>query len=99
MKIYGDKLPGSLDIKSGVKKVSKSEVKDSKVKGVAGEAAKAADRIEISGRGKEISALRSVVNQMPETRDEKVNALREAINSGRYNIDSLKLAGKILTEI
>lgn len=99
MKIYGDKLPGSLDIKSGVKKVSKPEAKDSKVKDVTGEAAKATDRIEISGRGKEIAALRAVINQMPETRDEKVKALREAIKSGRYNIDSLKLAGKILKEI
>lgn len=99
MKIYSDKLPGSQDIKPGARKVSKSETKDSKGKDIVSGAAIATDRIEISGRGKEISALRAVVNRMPETRDEKVNSLREAVKSGRYNIDSAKLAGKILKEI
>ncbi len=36
---------------------------------------------------------------MPEIRTDKVEALKKAIQEGSYQVDSLKIAGKILEEI
>jgi anti-sigma28 factor (negative regulator of flagellin synthesis) len=39
------------------------------------------------------------INKMPDTRDEKINAVKKAIESGSYNVDSMKLLEKILKEL
>ena len=57
------------------------------------------DKISLSGKSKEISELKGLIEQLPEIRADKVEALKKTIDSGSYNFDSLKIAEKILEEI
>jgi negative regulator of flagellin synthesis FlgM len=57
------------------------------------------DQVHLSGKAKELDELKQVIQQMPEIRTDKVAALRKAIEDGSYQVDSLKIAGKILEEI
>ena len=57
------------------------------------------DLVRISGKAKELEELKQVIHQMPEIRTDKVEALKKAIQEGSYQVDSLKIAGKILEEI
>jgi negative regulator of flagellin synthesis FlgM len=53
----------------------------------------------LSGKTKELEELKQVIHQMPEIRKDKIEALKKTIQEGRYQIDSLKVAEKILEEI
>jgi negative regulator of flagellin synthesis FlgM len=57
------------------------------------------DQVHLSGKAKELEELKQVIHQMPEIRSDKVEALKKAIQEGSYQVDSLKIAGKILEEI
>jgi flagellar biosynthesis anti-sigma factor FlgM len=57
------------------------------------------DQVHLSGKAKELDDLKQVIHQMPEIRTDKVEALKKAIQEGSYQVDSLKVAGKILEEI
>jgi flagellar biosynthesis anti-sigma factor FlgM len=57
------------------------------------------DQVHLSGKAKELEELKQVIQQMPEIRTDKVEALKKAIQEGSYQVDSLKVAGKILEEI
>jgi negative regulator of flagellin synthesis FlgM len=57
------------------------------------------DQVHLSGKAKELDAIKQVIQQMPEIRTEKVEALKKAIQEGSYQVDSLKVAGKILEEM
>jgi len=92
MKIHG-KLPGSQDINLYTQKVANSEVKD---KVLAQEKTVSTDKIDISQKAKELAAA---INQLPGIREDKVKTAKEAIEAGNYNVDTLKLAEKILKEL
>ncbi|RJQ45417.1 MAG: flagellar biosynthesis anti-sigma factor FlgM [Nitrospiraceae bacterium] len=57
------------------------------------------DKISVSGTAKEISELKAAIDQLPDIRTDKVDALKKAIDTGNYNIDPRKIAEKILEEI
>lgn len=57
------------------------------------------DQVHLSGKAKELEELKQVILQMPEIRKDKVEALKKAIQEGSYQVDSFKVAGKILEEI
>ena len=57
------------------------------------------DQVHLSGKAKELEELKQVIHQMPEIRTDKVETLKKAIQEGSYQVDSLKIAGKILEEI
>lgn len=57
------------------------------------------DRVDISERAKEAARLMEEIKAIPDIRTEKVDEIKEAINSGKYRIDPVKLAEKILREI
>ncbi len=57
------------------------------------------DKVQISGKAKEMEELKQIIHQMPEIRADKVEALKKAIQEGNYQVDSLQIAGKILEEI
>jgi negative regulator of flagellin synthesis FlgM len=96
MKIYGNKPPESQDINLNTQKVIGSGPKD---KTTATEKVKLTDRVELSDRSKEVAELMNAINQLPEVRTDKVKAMKEAIESGNYNIDTLKIAEKLLSEL
>jgi negative regulator of flagellin synthesis FlgM len=57
------------------------------------------DQVHLSDQAKELEGLKQIVNQLPEIRTEKVEALKKSIQDGTYKVDSLQVAGKILEEI
>lgn len=57
------------------------------------------DQIEISGVVQEISRISELVRATPDIRADRVEAVKEAIDSGNYQIDSRKVAEKLLNTI
>ena len=96
MKIYGNKPPDSLDRSSGADKTTKGTQKPQV--SVTGKV-QSADKVDISGKGKEIADIMAAVNELPDVRTDKVNQTKQAIESGTYTVDSSKVAQKILNEI
>ena len=92
MKIH-DKFSGSRHINPGAQKVSRTEVKD---KVPEQEKTGSTDKVDISQKAKELLAA---INQLPEIREDKVRAVNEAIEAGKYNVNPMKLAEKILKEL
>ncbi|HVN18416.1 MAG TPA: flagellar biosynthesis anti-sigma factor FlgM [Dongiaceae bacterium] len=52
----------------------------------------AADQAQLSGAHVQVAALADQAGQLPEIRHERVHALREAVQSGRYQLDPEKVA-------
>jgi len=56
------------------------------------------DQTQLSGAHAQVQALAAQAAQLPEVRPEKVQALRQAVGSGRYQVSPEKVAGALLTE-
>jgi negative regulator of flagellin synthesis FlgM len=54
------------------------------------------DRIELSVRGREIQHLNDLIRSTPDIREAKVEQIRNAVESGTYNVKAEKIADKIL---
>ena len=54
------------------------------------------DRVEISQLGKDFQVAKQAVAQAPDIREEKVNALKQSIASGNYNIKAEEVANKMI---
>lgn len=54
------------------------------------------DRVEISQLGRDIQVAKQAVAQSPDIREEKVNALKQRIASGNYNINAEEIADKMI---
>lgn len=93
MKINGHKPPESVDIvrlqKPGEKNGSArlSGKPDS------------TDKVDLSGNAKELGDIMSAVNRLPDVRTEKVAGIRGRIDSGKYVVDPVEIARKMVDEI
>jgi len=96
MKIHGNKPSDSQEINLNTQKISKAQVKDKATK--SGKTT-SVDKVEISKEGKRVSELMSAIEQLPITREEKIKAIKEAIESGNYQVDPLKIAQKLIDEL
>jgi negative regulator of flagellin synthesis FlgM len=54
------------------------------------------DRIELSVRSRELLHLDELIRSIPEVREAKVDQVRQAIESGTYNVRAEQVAEKIL---
>lgn len=54
------------------------------------------DKFEISSAGRTFQAAKKAVEQTPEVREDKVNAIKEQLAAGTYNVSSAEVAGKIV---
>ena len=54
------------------------------------------DQAQLSGASSQVAALTSQASQLPEVREERVQALREAVEYGRYRPDAEKIAAAML---
>ena len=97
MKIEGSRPPETQDTQLRTQKLGRQEAVSSSDQGTTNVAQ--ADQVSISGRTKEIDSLKEVINQMPEVRVDKIEALRNSIQDGTYKVNSEGIAGKILEEI
>lgn len=57
------------------------------------------DKVDISGTGRDIAALMNEINKLPDVRTDRIKAIKEAIETGNYNIDVKKVAEKIISEL
>jgi negative regulator of flagellin synthesis FlgM len=96
MKIYGNKSPDGQEINRSSQKVSQTHAQKRMGKS---EKTKSIDKVEISGEGKKVAELMSAIEQLPAVREEKIEAIKEALKAGDYHVDSLKTAQKLLDEL
>jgi flagellar biosynthesis anti-sigma factor FlgM len=57
------------------------------------------DHAQLSSTGAQVAALKAQVWQLPEVRQERVQALRQAVQSGNYALNPQAVAGSILDHI
>ncbi|MGN7611759.1 flagellar biosynthesis anti-sigma factor FlgM [Magnetococcales bacterium HHB-1] len=57
------------------------------------------DDVSVSSEARLIHSASEAAQQAPEMRMERVEPLRDALQSGRYSVDSLDVADKILREV
>ncbi|RCW48213.1 flagellar biosynthesis anti-sigma factor FlgM [Halanaerobium sp. MA284_MarDTE_T2] len=57
------------------------------------------DKMQISDRAKEIASAKKALKKSPAIREEKVAEIKAKINAGSYEVDSKKLAQKMLNQI
>lgn len=100
MKVYGSQPPTGKEIVNiSTQKLDKNQAVE-KTKSLEGEKQKVqvTDKVNLSGKAKEIAKLKEFINQLPDIRTERVEALRKAIETGTYRVDSFKVAEKMLSE-
>jgi flagellar biosynthesis anti-sigma factor FlgM len=89
MKIEANSLPASqLLTDRGAKQVSNVGLADTQ--GVT------EDRTTLSSGSTSIQSLTGQAMSSPEVRQDKVDALRQSVNSGGYQVDASKIAGAIM---
>lgn len=57
------------------------------------------DKTQLSGAHAQVAALIAQASHLPELRDQRVQALRQAVQSGRYPASAEKTAGAILAHM
>lgn len=94
-----------IDLQSGTQAAAEAERSNSRnsVANTATSAAKASalgeDQAQLSGAHIEVQALTAQASQLPEVREERVQALRQAIHSGEYQVDPQKVAGALFSNL
>lgn len=56
------------------------------------------DQVDVSSAGKEISKLVERAKQLPDMREERVEQLRQMVQSGKYDVSSKQIAEAILRD-
>ncbi len=59
----------------------------------------AEDQAQLSGAHVQVEALAAQASQLPEVREQRVQALRLAVQSGQYQSDPQKIAGALVTHM
>jgi len=93
MKINGHKPPESVDVVRLQKPGEKNE--SARLSGKPD----STDKVDLSGNAKELGDIMSAVNRLPEVRTEKVAGIRDRIDSGKYVVDPVEIARKMVDEI
>jgi negative regulator of flagellin synthesis FlgM len=57
------------------------------------------EKVQVSGRGRDIQKVRDAVSNVPEIRQEKVAEIKEKIANGEYRVRSEDIARKIIEDI
>ena len=95
MKIYGNKPPEGKDLYVKAREAGKNDPVQEK----GTSAGKVTDRVDLSGKAKEIGELKNDIAHLPEIRTDKVDAIQKALSDGTYKVDSMKIAGRLIDEV
>lgn len=57
------------------------------------------DRVQISDHARKVAELVSVMKQMPDIRNEKVQEMKELVDSGKYTPNPVVIAEKLISEL
>ncbi len=93
MKITDQYDPTIRQVK-GAESSAKSKAAKAKKDGASPEG----DKVELSSLAKDVSKARAEVDRTPDIRTEKVESLKEKVNSGEYKVDPDKVAQKLVDE-
>ena len=100
MKIHSNKPPENQGPNRSVQNIQKAPSTEARdVKASQANKAGPADKVDISGKSKEIADLMAAVNQVPDVRDVKVQAIKQSVEAGTYTVDPRKIAEKMISEI
>lgn len=99
MKIDGSNSPKDYYGNIGAKSVTETDTKGKASNTKASEKIQTTDKVDISGKGKEIAELKAAASQLPEVRTDKVKEMKQSVESGNYKVNALKIAQKMLNEI
>jgi negative regulator of flagellin synthesis FlgM len=58
----------------------------------------AAERVELSAKAKDFQRIRQTLDRIPDVRREKIQELKDQIESGKYTVDPGKVAAKMVSE-
>lgn len=95
MKIQGNKPPDGIEINLSTQKITQTQKTNRTNKS---DRTQLSDRVRISEQGKKIAELMSAIDQLPEIREEKIREIKDAIESGTYQIVPHKIAQKLIEE-
>ena len=99
MKINGHENIGNLQKAYSGDRITKSERQRNADQMHKGEQSNAAgDKVNISSEGAQIQHLKSLIDQIPDTRQERVNTIKQNIESGKYQISNDNTARAIIRE-
>jgi negative regulator of flagellin synthesis FlgM len=92
MKIHGGKPPENADVVRLQKAGKNGPVEPP-------DQAAVADKVNLSGKAKEIADIIGAVRALPEIRADKVAEIKERIDTGKYVADPAKIAKRMIDEI
>jgi len=75
-----------------------SDIRQAAAARTTGVAASPDVKVDFSSKSQDFVQIKSAIAQLPEVREEKVDALKEQIQSGTYKIDSAGVAEKMVKE-
>ncbi len=99
MKINSNIPPENQAAAQNAQNIQKNQAVESRDKPAQAKPAGPADKVDISTRSKEIADIMSAVNQLPETRDQKVQEIKKSVDAGTYTVDPRNVANKIISEM
>jgi negative regulator of flagellin synthesis FlgM len=98
MTIQGNKPPERTDIYD-VKARETDKSQATEKTGSTEKQTDTSDKVNLSSQAKEISRLKAMMDELPDVRKEEVEAIKKAIETDSYSLDSMKIAEKILREM
>jgi negative regulator of flagellin synthesis FlgM len=91
---YYEKSSGASGVDAGARQTGAGQAPDRSV----GTASSPNVTVDISSKSQDFVQIKNAVAQLPEVREDVVQALKAQIESGAYTIDSQKIAGKMVRE-
>lgn len=76
----------------------KASEKAATASGVQAAAAAASDRVELSGRSREMAKAAETLTTTPAVREQRVAEIRRQIDNQEYQVDADKVAGKMIMD-
>lgn len=92
------KVSGKGDIKSELLQYQQAGSVNAGSEKVAGAGNIPSDRISISSQTRDINLAKSVIDTLPEVREDVVGELKKAVDNGTYGVNPEKIAEKMVTD-
>ncbi len=93
------KVSGSFPQIKSTDKVQAKKVKATDVKTDVSSSVTSSDRVELSTSSAEVQKMRGILQETPSVRTDKVQALKERIERGEYQVDPYEVADKMLMSL
>ncbi|HXY78130.1 MAG TPA: flagellar biosynthesis anti-sigma factor FlgM [Candidatus Acidoferrales bacterium] len=91
-----------IDLNYGPQQIQESDRSSAQTTTAAGAAASnplGEDQAQLSGAHVQVAALAAQASHLPEVREERVQALRQAIQSGHYQVSPEKVASALMVQM